>query len=190
MADTFLPINTGRQQSSFKYFTISLAANQVYDLPNPLNCVRCYDATANFQVAWSSNADFTDFGEGMMVKFDGEPISTVKLYNPNNFAITIKIGVGIGTFEDSRLSVSGNIQTVQGAYYQFSAQTLTIASGTVTAPSGHNILQNTGSNVMYLGGTGTDGLQLEPLGSFEYNVETAFTVYGTDGDTLAVGSLV
>lgn len=189
MADTFLPINTGRQQSSFKYFTISLAANQVYDLPNPFNCFRCYDATANFQIAWNTNDGFTDFGEGMMVKFESDPINGVKLYNPNNFAIVIKVGMGIGTFEDSRLSVSGNIQTVQGAYYQFTAQTLTIASGTTTAPSGHNILQNTGSNVMYLGGTGTDGLQLQPQGTFEYNVETAFTVYGTDSDTLAVGSL-
>jgi hypothetical protein len=189
MAD-FLPINGGRQQSSFKYFTVTLKANEVVQLYNPFNCFRCYDATANFQVAWSANTDFTDFGEGMMVKFEGEPIPGVFLKNPNASMIVVKVGMGIGTFEDSRLSVSGNIQTVQGSYYQFSAQTLIIASGTTTAPSGHNILQNTGSYVMYLGGTGTDGLQLQPQGTFEYNVETAFTVYGTDGDTLAVGSLV
>lgn len=189
MAESWKPINTGRQQSSFKYFTIPLAAGQVYSLDNPFNCFRCYDATANFELAWSPNTDFTNFGEGMMVKFD-DVIPGVKFRNPTNASIVVKVGMGIGTFEDSRLSVTGNIQTVQGSYYQFSAQTLTIATGTTTAPSGHNIIQNTGSNIMYLGGTGTDGLQLQPQGVFEYNVETAFTIYGTNGDTLAIGSLV
>lgn len=187
--ENWQPINTGRQQSSFKYFTVSLQPDEVSDLPNPFNCFRCYDATANFKVAWTSNADFTDFGEGMMVKFEGEPLQGVKLYNPNNFAIVVNVGMGIGTFEDSRLSVTGNIQAVAGQFYQFSATTVTIASGTATAPAGHNILQNNGANVMYLGGTGTDGLQLMPKGTFEYNVETAFTVYGTNGDDLAIGSL-
>lgn len=190
MSESFLPINTGRQQSSFKYFSVTLAPNEVFPLYNPFNCFRCYDATANFQVAWSANTDFTDFGEGMMVKFEGEPISGVFLKNPNASTIVVKVGMGIGTFEDSRLSVSGSIQTVQGAYNSLSAQTLIIASGSATVPAGHVIIQNTGSNVMYIGGTGTDGLQLQPQGTFETNVETSFTVYGTDSDTLAVGSLI
>lgn len=186
MAETWLPINTGRQQSSFKYFTITLQPSEVYDLPNPFTCFRCYDATANFQVAWSSNADFTDFGEGMMVQFI-DVIPTAKLFNPNNVAITLKLGVGIGTFEDSRLSVAGSIQTQDGFYSGMSVSTQTIASGSTTVAAGHNILQNTGSNVMYIGGTGTDGLQLEPLGTFEIAIESDIEVYGTNGDTLAIG---
>lgn len=189
MADDFLPINNGRQQSSFEYFTVTLAAGAVKPLYKPFNCFRCYDATANFKVAWAANSDFTDFGEGMMVKFDGDPLSTVLIMNPTNSTIVVKVGMGIGTFEDSRLSVTGNISTVAGSFYQFTAQTLTIASGTTTAPAGHNIIQNNGANVMYLAGAGTDGLQLMPKGTFEYNFDTPFTVYGTNGDKLAVGNL-
>lgn len=190
MADDFLPINNGRQQSSFKYFRIPLAAGEVQDLNNPFTCFRCYNATANFKVAWVANSDFTDFGEGMMVKFDGDPLAGVKLYNPNNAPIVVEVGMGIGTFEDSRLSVSGSIQTVQGAYGSIACTTQTIASGETTVAAGHSILQNTGSNVMYIAGTGTDGLQLQPQGTFEITVQTSFKVYGTNGDTLVVGSLV
>ena len=188
MAETWLPINTGRQQSSFKYFTITLQPSEVYDLPNPFSCFRCYDATANFQVAWSSNSDFTDFGEGMMVQFV-DVIPTAKLFNPNNVAITLKLGVGIGTFEDSRLSVAGSISTKAGLYDAFSATTQTISGGKTTVAAGHNILQNTGANVMYIGGTGTNGLQLQPQGVFEIALDGALTVWGTNGDTLSVGVL-
>ena len=188
--DSWKPINNGRQQSSFKYFTIPLQPKEVKTVDNPYTCFRCYDSTANFQVAWSSNTDFTDFGEGMMIHFDGEPIPSAKLYNPNNVAIVVKIGMGIGYFEDSRLSVTGSIQTVQGAYDAFTAATQTITGGSTTIAAGHNIIQNTGSNVMYIGGAGTDGLQLQPQGVFEINFDGALTIYGTDGDTVAIGSLV
>ena len=188
MAETWLPINTGRQQSSFKYFTITLQPSEVYDLPNPFTCFRCYDATADFQVAWSSNADFTDFGEGMMVQFV-DVIPTAKLFNPNNVAITLKIGVGIGTFEDSRLSVAGSIQTRAGLYDTFSANSQTISGGQTTVAAGHSILQNIGSNVMYIGGTGTNGLQLLPYGSLEIAVDQSIVVWGTNGDKLVVGVL-
>ena len=50
------------------------------------------------------------------------------------------------------------------------------------------ILQNTGQNIMYIGGTETDGLQLQPQGTFEYTLDESLTLFGTNGDTLAVGS--
>jgi len=65
---------------------------------------------------------------------------------------------------------------------------LTITAGTATAPAGAKvILQNTGANVVYIGGTGTDGLQLQPQGTFEYNSSVSLPLFGTDDDTLVAG---
>lgn len=39
---------------------------------------------------------------------------------------------------------------------------------------------------MYIGAA--NGLQLQPQGSFEVELNEDFTVYGTDGDSLVIGS--
>ncbi len=188
MADTWQPINGGRQQSAFRRFVFTLAPNGVYMLTNPFNCIRCYAATHDFKVAWSPNTDSTDFGQGLMVKFD-DVIPGVQFFNPTDAPLTIDVGLGIGYFEDSRLSVSGNVQSVPAPYASFQSSTLTIADGKVTVGvANKHIIQNTSSNVMYIGGSGTDGLQLQPQGVFEYELQTELDVFGTDGDTLAVGS--
>ncbi len=186
MADTWEPINNGRQQSSFRRFIITLPPHGIYTLNNPFNCFRCYNAAHDFGVAWSSNSDKTDFGQGMMVKFD-DVIPYAQIFNDTEAPLTIDIGVGIGIFEDSRLSVCGDIKSKDAPYNSFSAATVTIADGSAEiGVANKTIIQNTSSNVMYIGST--DGLQLQPQGTFEYALDVPLTIYGTDGDTLAVGS--
>lgn len=186
MADTWQPINGGRQQSAFRRFVFTLEPNGVYMLTNPFNCIRCYGATHDFKVAWSPNTDNTDFGQGLMVKFD-DVIPGVQFFNPTEAPLTIDVGLGIGYFEDSRLSVSGDINSKAAPYSSFSAATVTIADGSAEiGVANKTIIQNTSSNVMYIGSA--DGLQLQPQGTFEYALDVPLTIYGTDGDTLAVGS--
>ncbi len=185
---TMLPINNGQQQSSYREFEITLKAGEVYTLNNPFNYFRCLSATSTFDVAWSTNTGRTNFESGLGIKFNSV-IPYAQIFAPENQGITLKVGAGIGYFDDSRLSVTGNVRTEPAQYNGFSAATLTIADGSVTVPAAQQIvIQNTGGNVMYIGGTGTDGLQLQPQGTFEYALATDLTVYGTDGDTLAVGS--
>ena len=186
--DTWQPINNGRQQSSYKEFTIVLGANAVYTLNNPYNFCRCLSSTGKFKVAWSTNQMDTDFEGGLQAKFD-TILPYVQIFNPSSSAITISLGLGVGDFDDSRLTFSGSVQTIPAQYTTFSAQSYTIASGSATIPPAQKlIIQNTGANVMYIGGTGTDGLKLQPNGTFEVACEQSITIYGTNGDTLAVGS--
>lgn len=181
-------INGGRQQSSYKEFSKTLAPYEVYTLNNPFNFCRCLSATGDFKIAWSSNQADTDFSEGLQAKFD-TVLPYVQLFNPSASPVTVKLGLGIGDFDDSRLTVAGAIQTYSAQFASFSASTETIASGQATIqPAQKVIIQNTGANVMYIGGTGTDGLKLQPNGSFEFSLETPLIIYGTDGDTLAIGS--
>lgn len=180
-------INNGRQQSSYKEFEITLPANGLYTLNNPFNYFRCLAATLPFNVAWSTNQMDTNFEAGLGIKFD-DVIPYAQIFNPHNQSITIKVGVGIGYFDDSRLTVSGTVQTVPAQYNSFSATTVAISSGIATIPVHEKtIIQNTSSNIMYIGGTGTDGLQLQPGGTFEFSCVAVVTIYGTNGDTLAIG---
>ena len=98
-------INNGRQQSSYKEFTITLTAGQVYQLNNPFNYFRCLETSADFKGAWSTNQMDTDFKKGLGIRFD-DVIPYAQIYNPNNATITIKIGVGIGYFDDNRLTLT------------------------------------------------------------------------------------
>ena len=181
-------INTGRQQSSYKEFTITLPAGGIYTLNNPFNYFRCLAASGSFKVAWSANTMDTDFEAGLGISFD-DVIPYAQLFNPSAAAITIRIGCGIGYFDDSRLTVSGTVYTAPAQYASFAATSVAISSGSATIPVAANtIIQNTGSNTMYIGGTGTDGLQLAVGGTFEFSCAAVVTVYGTNGDTIAIGS--
>ena len=188
MAD-IRPINGGQQQSSYREFTITLPANGIYTLNNPFNYFRCLECNVDgFKVAWSSNTSSTDFESGLGIKFD-DVIPYAQIFAPEEQGMTVRIGCGIGYFDDSRLTVSGNVRTEPAQYNSFSAETLTIADGQAVVPVAQKvIIQNVSENVMYIGGTGTDGLQLQAGGTFEYTSKSALTIYGTDGDKLAVGS--
>lgn len=182
-----LQINNGQQQSSYREFIIQLQAGGVYTLNNPFNYLRCLEASSGFEIAWSTNLGNTQFEAGLGIKFP-DVIPYAQIFAPEDLPLTVRIGCGIGEFDDSRLTVSGTVRTEPAQYALFNASTLTIADGSATVPVAQRvIIQNTGANVMYIGGTGTDGLQLQPQGTFEYSSAEELTVYGTDGDTLAVG---
>lgn len=182
-------INGGRQQSSYKEFNIYLKAGETYTLNNPFNFFRCLSSTGNFKVAWSSNQMETDFYEGLQAHF-ATVLPYVQFFNPSSAPITLKVGLGIGDFDDSRLSITGAVQTYSAQYSFFNVEQQTFDStGQIEiAPAQKIIIQNTGGDVIYIGGTGTDGLQLQPQGTFEYSLNTALTIYGTDTQTATIGS--
>ncbi len=183
-----LLIDNGQQQSSYREFTITLPAAGVYNLTNPFNYLRCLEASSSFEIAWSTNLGNTTFEAGLGIKMP-KVIPYAQIFAPKDQPLTVRIGCGIGEFDDSRLTVSGTVRTEPAQYASFEASTLTIANGSVEIPPAQRvILQNTGQNIMYIGGTETDGLQLQPQGTFEYTLGESLTLFGTNGDTLAVGS--
>ena len=138
-------INNGRQQSSYREFSITMQPDQVYTLNNPFNYFRCLRSTTDFEVAWSSNQMDTNFRQGRQAKFD-DVLPYVVLHNNQVTAITVVVGLGIGDFDDNEFSIYGSISTVQGQYDTFSATTVAISSGIITIPvAEHTIIQNNGS---------------------------------------------
>lgn len=185
MAD-LLPIDNGRQQASFRRFKIVIPANGSYKLDNPFNYFRCYGATFEFKIMWSASNSQTDFGEGLGIRFN-EVLPYVIIRNPGETQLIVDVGVGIGYFDDSRLTVSGTVKTMPAPYSFFVVNNVAIANGSVKVPAAaRTIIQNTGANTMYIGAA--NGLQLQPQGSFEVELNEDFTVYGTDGDSLVIGS--
>lgn len=189
MADTWLPIDNGRQQSSYQEYSVIVPPRGSHILNSPFNYCRCLDANQPFKVAWSTNNGQTNFQAGLGVKFD-QVIPYVQIFNPSESPLVVSLGLGIGYFDDSRLSVSGTVQTEPAPYSFFGVETKTFPeAGVIEVGAAQRIIiQNTGSEKIYVGGTGIDGLQVTPLGSFEYSFSGAVNVYGTSGQTIAVGS--
>lgn len=181
------PINNGRQQSSYREFTIILPAKGIYTLNNPFNFCRCLEATNKFKVAWSSNSMDTEFNAGLQAKFDSI-LPYVQIFNDSESENIISIGVGVGDFDDSRLTVSGIVKTEPAQYTTFSTTRLTFPEdGTLTIPPAAKvILQNSGSTVIHIGAV--DGLELQASGTFEYSLASPLEIYGTAGQSVVVGS--
>ena len=138
MSDELKLINTGRQQSSYKEFKITLAAGEVYPLNNPFNYFRCLESSDNFNVAWSANQSDTVFRQGLCVKFD-DVIPYAQLVNPHAAAITVTVGVGIGDIDDDRLIVDGSGVTFsQAPFTTFNAGSATGATN-LTIPDGAEV---------------------------------------------------
>lgn len=182
-------INLGSVQAPYQEFTYTIPAGQSQKVDYIYNCFNLLEAssagvlTCNFGGAVNE----TYFSAGMGYKLT-QPVQFLTLFNTSNAPLTVRFSLAIGDIYDNRLTVSGVILTQPAQYSGLSCQQLTITSGTATAPAGAKVtLQNTGANVMYIGGTGTDGLQLQPGGSYDYSSSSAITIYGTDNDTLVAG---
>lgn len=182
-------INLGSVQAPYQEFTYTIPAGQshkidyVYDSFNLLEASTAGVLKCNFGGAVNE----TYFSAGMGYKLT-QPVQFITLFNTSNAPLTVHLSLAIGDIYDNRLTVSGTVFTQPAQYSGLSCQELTITSGTATAPAGAKVtLQNTGANVMYIGGTGTNGLQLQSGGSFDYSSSSAITIYGTDNDTLVAG---
>jgi len=189
MAENNALINLGSVQAPYQEFTYTIPAGEsqkvdyIYSSFNLLAASVAGALKCNFGGAVNE----TLFSAGMGYKLTA-PVQFLTLFNTSNSALTVTFALAIGDIYDNRLTVSGNIMTQPAEFDSFTTQELTITAGTATAPAGAKvILQNTGANVVYIGGTGTDGLQLQPQGTFEYNSSVSLPLFGTDDDTLVAG---
>ena len=180
-------ILTENMQAMYKAYQVVIPPHTSKEFNTVYSFFTCIEANELFEVRFSSSVGFTQFEQGLYTQFN-HLMDYLLIHNPNDAPLVLKFGVGSGRFEDNRLTVTTTVKTQPAQYALFNASTLTIADGSATVPVAQRvIIQNTGSNVMYIGGSGTDGLQLQPQGTFEYSSAEELTIYGTDGDTLAVG---
>lgn len=188
MANDWQPIDNGQVQAAARFYTATIKAGENKTIYSPFNVCKCISANQKFKVAWSSNTGATDFAEGWKVKLN-VPINSIQIFNVGATDLIVTLGLGIGDIDDSSFAVSGTVYTEPSPYLTFAATTVQLSDGKADVPvSSHTIIQNTSANIMYIGGTGTDGLQLKPNGTFEFSCAAVVTVYGTTGDSLAIGS--
>ena len=188
--NSWLPINNGRQQSSYREFTITLKPNETHILNNPFNYFRCLEANEKFKLAWSTNNGWTNFQAGLGIKFD-DVIPYVQIFNDNAVPLTISVGCGIGYFDDSRLTLSSNVYvkntnedpmyTREMVYSQFRSTLVTVTQdGATFRPSAETkkiIIQNINTTEILW----ALGAALQPYGTFEMNFTGAVTLGGIAG---------
>lgn len=183
-------INIGAVEAPYQEWNVTLPAGGVQRIDYVTDNFFLYEATANnaLKVNFGGAANQTFYTKGIGYRL---PVAVpyVVLINNSAITLTIKFAMGIGDIFDNRLVVSGTVYTQPSPFNTFTATTVAISSGKADIPvAAHTIIQNTSSNIMYIGGTGTDGLQLQAGGTFEFSCEAVVTVWGTNGDTIAIGS--
>lgn len=181
-------IVTTNLQAMCKTYTVTIPAGGIKAFDTVYKFFSCTKANGSFEVRFSSSSGYVAFEQGLYFKYF-KMLNYLLIKNPNNYPLIVSFTVGSGDFEDNRLTIVSEVQTKESPYDSFAIQSLLIAGGKVTVPVAKKIiLQNNAANVMYIGGSGTDGLKLLPNGTYEYCLNVALEVWGTNGDTLTVGS--
>lgn len=184
-------INVGTVEAPYQEWNVTIPANGVKRIDYVTDNFFLYEVSAHnaLQVNFGGAVNQTFFTDGIGYRLT-QPVPYLTLKNTSNQPLTIKFAAGVGDIFDNRLVVSGTVYTQPAQYSNFAIANETITSGkaTIAAGGGKNIIQNNGSNVMYIGGSGTDGLKLEVGGSFEYAGSFTLDVWGTDNDIVTVGS--
>lgn len=195
-------INTGTIPNPYREFT--------YTIPAGLSTTIYYDYDSFRVLATNlSNALEVNFGgsggqttieAGIGYKLDFTA-SYVQLFNTNGQEdLIVKFAMGIGTIDDSRLTVSGSVsvQNTNEGSLNTNAKTFelldvtehTIAQGETSVtldPAGATFtrVQNTGTNTVRL--YSASGFLLLPNSTEELTLDAQFTVHGVAGDKVVFG---
>ena len=199
--NTLTNINTGTIPNPYREFTETIMAGQSKTVYYDYDDFRVLSAnlTGALLVNFGGSGGQTTIEPGIGYHLN-YTATYIQLFNQDlNNPLTVKFAMGIGTIDDSRLTVSGTVLvanadgeplTVTNEVYTLGiAQTVTIDnSGEVELdPAGAKFtrIQNTGSNNLRL--YAADGFILAPLGVEEITLNAPFKIYGAEGDTLVFG---
>lgn len=105
-------------------FTNTLANGESWRIDRAAQFLTVLDATADFQVAFD-DGPASGFREGLTFK-TAIPFQRVEIINNSGATSTIKIGIGSGHLTDSRLSLSGSMDTREVAPPDMTVATVSI----------------------------------------------------------------
>lgn len=199
--NTLTNINTGTIPNPYREFTETIPSGQSKTIYYDYDDFRILSAnlTGALLVNFGGSGGQTTIEAGIGYHLN-YTATYIQLFNQDlNNPLTVKFAMGIGTIDDSRLTVSGTVLvanangeplTVTNEVYTLGiAQTVTIDnSGEVELdPAGAKFtrIQNTGSNNLRL--YAADGFILAPFGIEEITLNAPFKIYGAEGDTLVFG---
>lgn len=159
---------------------IIIPANSQVDFPIIGNTVRCLESTAAFKVSFDNSSSGIELSAGLAYTCPSDTtFSRVTLKNETGSVNTVKVFIGFGRMDDSRLSVVGasvDVQNKSGTslrvkdVYQYQNQqrtTVTTAAQNIGLASSSGLLvQNVGADVLKYALFGTvtvsNGFELYP----------------------------
>lgn len=190
-------INLGSIQAPYWENTVTLKANEILKIDYATDSFHLLDVSDNsaLRVSFGGSMIETPFTAGMGYQVP-TPFQFVQLHNVSNSTITAHFAVGIGKIRDSRLTVSGNVNTIISGNTGFSV----VSAGTLTGAHSHGIPANSEVSFMVTSGNITltanygnitiSGMVLSAGETWQTTIATSGTiaVTGTGTYNYAIGS--
>lgn len=182
-------INTGSVWAPYQEFTRTIPAGS-YDRINYVtdNFV-LLEVSANnaLEVNFGGAVNQTNFTAGIQYKLT-EAVPYIQLHNASQSPLVVRFAVGVGDVRDNRLTLANSQLTISETYTSFNVERITFDSSgayTITQPAEKILMQNVGSNTVYVGAS--NGFEISPSGSMDIQLNGQFTIYGTSGDSVVLG---
>ena len=183
-------LNNGTDLVSYKEVEITIPANSQEHYSNPYNFIRLLSSTGNpndlsFRFGASSIETFLSVGIGLGYT---EILPSVTICNLTNSPITIRISEILGQATDDRLTITGQVTSLQAPYTVRQTSQKTFDSNGEIAIDSTNykrvLIQNNSTGSIYVFSNNT--FEIQPQGTFDLNYAGQFTIYGTAGDNISL----
>ena len=182
-------INTGSVWAPYQEFTRTIPAGS-YDRINYVtdNFV-LLEVSANnaLEVNFGGAVNQTNFTAGIQYKLT-EAVPYIQLHNASQSPLIVRFAVGVGDVRDNRLTLANSKLTISETYTSLNVERITFDSSgayTITQPAEKIVMQNVGSNTVYVGAN--NGFEISPSGSMDIQLNGQLTIYGTAGDSVVLG---
>ena len=182
-------INTGSVWAPYQEFTRTIPAGS-YDRINYVtdNFV-LLEVSANnaLEVNFGGAVNQTNFTAGIQYKLT-EAVPYIQLHNASQSPLIVRFAVGVGDVRDNRLTLANSKLTISETYTSLNVERITFdstGSYTISQPAEKILMQNVGSNTVYVGAS--NGFEISPSGSMDIQLNGSLTIYGTAGDSVVLG---
>lgn len=183
-------LNNSTDLVSYKEVEITIKANSQFDYQNPYNFLRLLESTGTpdalmFRFGTSSIETFLSVGIGLGFV---ETLPSVTIRNLTGSDVKIRISEIQGAITDDRLTVTGNVQTLEQPYTvrQVTQETFD-ANGEIAIDSTNYkrvLIQNNSASSIYVFQNGL--FEIQPNGTFDLNYAGQFNLYGTSSETISL----
>ncbi len=185
-------INNSTTPVSYKQEKLTIPANGQVKYQQVYNTIRIVDSNANNQgdllFQFGALSSKTEFWKGLCISYP-EELPSVTIFNMTNADIDVVIATAIGTIQDDRLNVSGTVTTQNQPYTSVNASLETFDSNGEIAinSTGYKrvVLQNmSNTDSFFIFSNNT--FELQPTATFDMELSSNFTLYGTVGEKVSV----
>lgn len=97
-----------KRDPQYQADTWTVPANGFLSVARSAEFLICLEATAPFKITFDNGAQ-TNFEQGLTYRVQDQ-FHQIRLYNPNNQDISVRLGFGRGDITDARLVVSGSVE--------------------------------------------------------------------------------